>query len=441
MWCATAIALVAIAVWPWYVRSAERAAPAVALPAAAPVTKDYLDRDRLIAFWERAEREHRRGDMLSPSNLSAQYMQRYRERGDIGDVERALDQARRALRAQPWGNVPAEVGLGSALLALHRFTDALAVTRHVETLVPGDRATLVREASLDVELGRYDDARRILDRLARRGESGIDVAEETLRARFEELTGRLGAARARMRRVSAFVDAQYDGSAQGRAWFAMREGELAFEAGDDAAAIGFERDALATFPDYSEANRVLARVTCAQRDWHACLAAATASAAVVPYPEVLGAEVDAQRGLGDAAGAARTDALIRTIERIGNAEHVSDRLLAIYYDEHDERLADAYRIARRELSVRDDVFTEDTLAWAAAKRGRWAEARLRSRRAVRLGTENSLLQYHAGVIAQHEGDRGEAMRRLRLALALNAQFHAAYAPDARARLASLGAPR
>jgi len=126
-----------------------------------------------------------------------------------------------------------------------------------------------------------------------------------------------------------------------------------------------------------------------------------------------------------------------TIEKIGNAQHISDRLLAIYYAEHHVRTADAYAIARRELSARDDIFSEDTLAWAAAADGRWNDARSAARKALRFDTENSLLQYHAGIIALHFGDRDEAKRRLGKALSLNPSFHQVYAADARALLARL----
>ena len=87
--------------------------------------------------------------------------------------------------------------------------------------------------------------------------------------------------------------------------------------------------------------------------------------------------------------------------------------------------------------MRDDVFTDDALAWAAAMDGRWEEARARSERALRLGTESSLLLYHAGVIAMHAGVGDAARRRLTQALALNPHFHPFYADDARARLARL----
>jgi tetratricopeptide (TPR) repeat protein len=441
MWVSAAIALGAIAVWPLYANSGADAARAAALPTPAPVTADYANRDKIIAFWERAAGEHRRGDMLSPVHLSAEYMQRYRERGDIGDVVRAVHEARTSLRAQPHGNIAAETALGSALVALHRFNDALAVTRHVERIDPGDPAMLIREASVLLELGGYDEAKRIVDRLDRGSEAGARRAAaiplDTLLTRYDELTGHLARARERFERTAAYADAQFDASAQQRAWFHVRRGELAFEAGEDDAAIAAERRALEVFPNYSEANRMLARFACSLHRWQECLDAAQASARVVPYPEVLGYQADAQRALGDMAAAEQTDDLIRTVDRIGNAQHVSDRLLAIYYSEHGENRDGAYRIAKAELAVRDDIFTEDTLAWAAAMDGRWDEARDRSAKALRFDTENSLLQYHAGTIALHFGDRGAAKRRLEKALALNSRFHPFYADDARNQLGRL----
>jgi tetratricopeptide (TPR) repeat protein len=436
-----AIALGAIAVWPWFVKNGAQAAHAASLPTAAPVSADYENRDRLIAFWERAQRKGLRGDLLSPEKLSGLYLQRYRERGDIDDVTRAVASAQRSLRAQPYDNVPALVDLASADVALHRFKAALAITRDIEQMRSGDEVMPVREASLDLELGRYGDAHSIVVRLERRpapADAADAIPADTLLTRYDELTGHLARARERFERTTAIENALYDEGAQQRAWFYFRSGELAFEAGDNDAALADERTALTVFPNYSEANRLLAKFSCALHRWQECLSAAKASANVVPYPEVLGYEVDADRALGFAADAQQTDDLIGTIEKIGNAQHVADRLLAIYYSEHHEHLADAYGIATRELAVRDDVFTEDTLAWAAAMDGRWNEARRRIAIAQREGTQNALLHYHAGIIAEHFGDRAAAARELRAALALNAWFHPFYADDARTQLAAIG---
>jgi Flp pilus assembly protein TadD len=135
---------------------------------------------------------------------------------------------------------------------------------------------------------------------------------------------------------------------------------------------------------------------------------------------------------------AQTRDLIVAIEQIGNAYHVNDRLIAIYYSEHGIRLDDGLRIARREIAVRgDEVYAQDTLAWAAAMDGHWGEARSAMAKAVRYDTDDPRLQFHAGMIALHFGDTADAKLRLSRALALNPQFHPVYADEARLVLASL----
>jgi tetratricopeptide (TPR) repeat protein len=212
---------------------------------------------------------------------------------------------------------------------------------------------------------------------------------------------------------------------------------MAFEAGDNDGAIASEKQSLSIFPTYADANRLLAKYECAGHHWQECLDAAIASANVIPYPETLGYEVDAYRGLGRTKDAAITDDLIVTEERIGNAQRISDRLLAIYYSDHHLRPGDAYAIAKRELAVRQDIFTWDTLAWAAAMDGKWDEARSDEAKAMKYGTQISLLYYHAGAIAQHFGDNATAKTCYQQALALNPQFHPFFADDARAQLAKL----
>ena len=429
------IALGAVAAWPAYLKH-EESGPRP-LPTTAPVTADYLLRDKTIAFWERALHERHRGDMISPRQASGEYLQRYRERGDVGDVLRAVATAKQSLVAQPRYNTGAMVELASAQLTLHKFRDALATTKAVERFMPGDPDMEVREASLDLELGDYANASRILAALPPAANPYAAIGRDTLQARYDELTGHLTDARELLKRPAAYTNAQFEAPAQSRAWFSFRAGEMAFEAGANGEAIADETQALAIFPNYADALRLRARFECATHAWDACRTDAIASANVVPFPETLGYEADAQRALGQAKDAAATDALIRTVERIGNTQHISDRLLAIYYSEHRMYPDDAYRIARGELAARDDIFTQDTLAWAAAMDGRWDVARTEIAKATHLGTENALLDYHAGAIALHFGDRAAAKTWFEKALALNPSFHPFYADDARKQLAAL----
>ena len=427
-------ALVAVGLWPRYVTTSADAAAAAALPTMAPVTADYANRDRLVAFWEKAENEHHPGDMISPDHLAEQYLQRYRERMDIDDVLRAERAAQQSLVAQPFGNLPGELELASIELTLHRFYRAIAITRHIESYDPGDPDMFVRDASLDMEVGNYARAERMLDAVpAKKRDDGWSVVD----SRYLELTGHLGAARTLLARTSAYQNSEFDAPAQQRAWYFFRQGEMAFEAGDNDAALGFEREAVTVFPNYADALRTLARIECAQHDWQQCLTDAEASANIVPYPETLGYKADAQRALGHPADADATSDLIHTVGKLGDAQHITDRLLAIYYSDHRLYPDDAYAIAKNELNARDDIFTEDTLAWAAAMDDRWDEARTHIAKAVAYHTENSLIEYHAGIIAAHLGDRALEKTDLARALALNPQFHPAFADDARAKLAAL----
>ena len=73
--------------------------------------------------------------------------------------------------------------------------------------------------------------------------------------------------------------------------------------------------------------------------------------------------------------------------------------------------------------------------------GRWDEARTAMARAIRYDTEDARLQFHAGMIALHFGDRTEAREPVvERALALNPQFHPAYSGQARADLATCADP-
>ena len=210
-----------------------------------------------------------------------------------------------------------------------------------------------------------------------------------------------------------------------------------FAAGDGNSALQEEKIALDRFGDDVQALTDSARFTAALGRWSDARAFAGHAVRLVPSPENLGLLADAQERLGDRSASLAARDEIVAVERIGNAQHLVDRLLALEYADHGMRFDDAYAIARRELSVRDDVFAEDTLAWTAARAGHWDAARTAARRATALNTADARIWYHAGVIAEHDGDVHAAVADYRHALALNAQFQPGFADDARARLAHL----
>lgn len=420
--------------WPAFAaRSVARDPTAELTP--APLRDDATIRARTIAFEEsRAPRDPE--DQITPRLLADQYLQRYRERGDVGDVMRAQAAAQRSLRAQPRANVGALNALASALLTLHRFREARTAIRKARSWAPNDPGLAMQEASLDLELGELANAKALVAQFG----DGQSMQSEVEAARIDELTGRLTEARRLLDRAARRVDAIYEAPAERRAWFHVRLGEMAFNAGDTDEAIRQERVALERFPADAKAHTNLARFLSTRGAWNESRDAAARAVALIPSPENLGLLADAQDALGDREAAAATRDEIDAVARIGNAARLVDRLLSTYYADHGVHLQRAYAIARRELAARGDVYAEDTLAWAAARSGRWAEAGGASRKALSTNIEDPRIRYHAAVIAEHAGDRVTARDEYRRALALNAQFDPVFARDARLRLDRLGAP-
>jgi len=65
-------------------------------------------------------------------------------------------------------------------------------------------------------------------------------------------------------------------------------------------------------------------------------------------------------------------------------------------------------IAERAAAERHDIFTEDALAWAYFKAGRLGDAAAASAQALRTGTRDRDVLYHAAAIKQAQGDNDAA---------------------------------
>jgi tetratricopeptide (TPR) repeat protein len=428
---AFAAAITAGAAWPWFASHRAQASG----PAPAPIATDYRQRDEIIAFEEGALRRDP-ADQITQRMLGSEYLQRFRETGDLNDVSRALAVATRSLRFQPQGNVQALDVIASSDLSLHRFAAALTAQRQALAAAPFDDSARAQVASILMELGRYDSARSVLAHPAQRDSNPTWMS---ILARYDELSGNLTGARVQMAQATTIVDRMLSISAYTRSWYHFRDAQLAFEAGDAATAGTDFDEALRCYPSNAMALLYQAKLYRARRDWARALISAQRSAQLYPLPQALGYVVDAQRALGDANGARRTDALIRAEQRLFNAQGINDRLLAMYYAEHREHLSDALTEARSDIAKRgDEIYADDTMAWVLAAMQRWSEARGYAERAVRRGTADPEILYHAGVIAWHTGHGAQARRRLRAALALDAQFHPFYADDARRILTLIG---
>jgi tetratricopeptide (TPR) repeat protein len=129
------------------------------------------------------------------------------------------------------------------------------------------------------------------------------------------------------------------------------------------------------------------------------------------------------------------------VEYIGRLSALNQTLynreLAYFYADHDVKVEQALELAKRELDYRQDIYAYDLLAWSLHKNDQNEEARDAIEKALKLGTKDAKLFYHAGMIHRALGDKEKAANFLARALATNPHFHPRFADSAAQNLMEL----
>ena len=371
-------------------------------------------------------------DVKGYNGLCAAYMHKARETGDFGlnaQAESALAHARQLAPE----DVEALKLQALLLLTYHRFDEALDVARRAQRLRPRDQGVYGALTDALVELGDYDKA-------VEAAQTMIDLRPDTaayarvsyLRALHGDTAGAIEA----MRRA---VQAANPADVEGVAWCRVHLGYELLNAKRLPEAEREFDQALAVFPTYHLALAAKARARAAAGDTRAAIEFYERAQNRVPLPDIVIALGDLYTKVGRSDDAQRQYELLEFIERAGTpAANTYSKQLVLFWADHDTRLDDALELARRERAKLADVYTSDALAWCLYKKGQLAEARVSIEEALRLGTRDARMYYHAGLIHQALGDREAAVRYLKLALEVDPSFDVLQADVARRALAAVG---
>jgi tetratricopeptide (TPR) repeat protein len=238
--------------------------------------------------------------------------------------------------------------------------------------------------------------------------------------------------------VTEGVEAQLP--SENLAWLYYELGEYETQAGDSASADAAYLTALNIHPGDYRALAALGKLRANNGRYAEAIVLYEKAIAIVPMPIFVAELGDLYAKSGNQAEAQKQYALVEYIGLLGHINQVlHNRDLALFYADHDMKLAEALDLAQKELEVRHDVYTWDALAWALYKNGRLTEAAHASEKAMRFGTRDSLLLFHAGMIAERMGQPGQARNELKEALQINPHFHLVYANAAQQRLAAMEA--
>jgi len=302
---------------------------------------------------------------------------------------------------------------------------------------PTDSHALGILGDAQLEVGRYAEAKRTYQRMIALDEGLYALSR---RAGLRSVRGDVEGAVADLERAIE------DGKATGRpaesvAWVQWQLATEHWNVGRlDAAEAGYQA-ALATYPGYHRALAGLAHVRAAQGRGDEAVALYRRAIEVVPQPDYVAALGDLLSRTGRHEEARRQYELVEYIGRLSALNQaLYNRELASFYLDHDTQLDAALALARRELEIRRDVYAHDLLAWALYKNGQPDAAREAMAEALREGTRDARLFFHAGMIERTLGNATGAARYLRLALDTNPHFHPLHADEARRVLDALADP-
>lgn len=360
-------------------------------------------------------------DVKSLTLLGLAYGQRWRETGDASFVTLEARSLADAQKLSPRDALTIR-GLGSLALTQHQFGAALDLGRTAVRLAPYTASTYGIVGDALIELGRYPQAFRSFQRMV---DLKPSLASYSRVSYARELNGDLHGA---TRTMKLALDAA-SGDREGYAWTAVQLGKLYWLQGDAGRADRLYRSALAVFPGYVYALDALAPVEAAKGHLRRAIALERRAVDAIPLPQFVAQLGDLYARAGRKRDSQAQYATVRAIERLLAANGIkTDLETAQFRADHGIAPAQTVALARKARADRPSILGDDTLSWALARAGRCEEARAWSRRALRLGTQDWLLDFHHGYIERCLGNGSGARAWFRKALALNPEFSIRWGP-------------
>jgi tetratricopeptide (TPR) repeat protein len=206
------------------------------------------------------------------------------------------------------------------------------------------------------------------------------------------------------------------------AWLRCQLGETAFSTGDYENAEKHFQDSLTTFPDYYRAIASLGKARAARGDLQGAIGQYEKAVRLLPDPHYIAALGDLYNLAGREEDAKRHYDMAEQLELSELNSMPFNRHLALFYADHDMKTEEVYNLAAKEYEVRRDIYGADALAWTAFKAGKLNEAQAAIKDALRLGTQDAKLFYHAGMIEKGLGNNKAAKDFLNKSVQINPAF-------------------
>ena len=361
------------------------------------------------------------------AELGRLWMQKARATEDPGFYHNVRACADAALALEPHDSAALNLK-GFAHLNEHEFRAARDLAEGILARHADDRLAWGTLSDALLELGDVEGAERAAQRML---DLKPDAASYGRAAHLRWLRGdRAGAKRVY---EQALQVARQAPDPELYAWMLVQAAHVFWYEGDAAGADAGFRLALERLADYAPALVGRARIALSEQRFAEAVELLERACKRSPSVESAWLLGNARSLAGDERGAAVA------FQRAVAAGRHDPGTLALFYASTRRNLDEAVRLARRAHDERPNAHGKDVLAWTLYRSGKIAEALDVSEQALRWGTPDPRLLFHAGAIRMAAGDpanKAAGRQLVRRALALNAAFDPFEALEAQRLLGS-----
>ncbi len=357
-------------------------------------------------------------NMKAKLQLALAYIQESRISGDHAYYDKtALKLLDDVIKNDP-GNVDALCSKATVLLSQHHFADALPFAESAVKINPYSAAVYGIMTDAYVELGKYDDAIRMADKMV---SVRPDLRSYSRVSYLREIFGNYSGA---IEAMKLAVSAGYPGLEQ-TAWTRTYLGHLYEMTGDLSNAQMNYAITLSERPNYAFALAGLGRVEKAKKNYSAAIGyfeKAKTQLKDFSFDEELTELYRISNYQYKAMDHAyETIASLSSMsDKDGNSHgHYADRELAYaYLNAYKYDLALTHALIEYNRRP-ENIDVNQTLAWVHYKRGEYTDANKYISVAMRTGSKNPVLLYEAGLIKMKAGENQKGIALMNEALQLN----------------------
>ncbi len=334
-----------------------------------------------------------------------------------------------ALRLDPQ-SIPAIVGMAWVTGGRHQFDQSIAWAQRALINDPECIPAFGILGDADLELGDYESAFQHYQKM-------MDLRPDLSSwSRGAHLLWVTGDSRKAIRLMQKAIDAGAP-FAENTAWCRAKMATMLFAQGAILPAQDIIDPCLSVESSNVHILLIAAQLAEGRRDFDQAASYYQTILTSRPHPEALAALGDLETTRGNLAAAEiyyqKVEALHQDLVASGGHDH---SFMARFYADHDRNLIEALRMAE-EHKLTKNVHEADTLAWVYFKNGLLPQAIKAMELALSQHTLDPETHYHAGLIAQAQGDLSAARKHLNKALNMNPHFSLRQAPLALAALEKL----